>query len=234
VGHEIIPISQDQKTGASCSSGGAVVQFWYYVISTAQTAQTETATAAGVVPEASATEQLCSTGTTSFQHEALSAIDLNADGTRLTATLALNGPDRLQRLVKFGEEIKRLLSSGTGVFIRRVDVPAGKIVAYYNPQLKYKMKNGDLVMRVRGTIGGDQLPYDGPTAAETAALEVMRLLLNALVSEGANLMTLDTKNFYLGTPLDEPENSDGIAGCLGWDRGQTRKARCVRAGRRSL
>ena len=91
------------------------------------------------------------------------------------------------------------------MFIRRADVPAGKIVAYYNPQLKYKMKNGQLVMRVRGTIGGDQLPYSGPTAAQTAALEVMRLLLNALVSEGANLMTLDIKDFYLGTPLDEPE-----------------------------
>ena len=141
----------------------------------------------------------------SFWHEALSAIDLNPDGTRLTATSALNGPDRLAWLLKFGEEIERLIASGTGVFIRRADVPAGKIVAYYNPQLKYKMKNGELVMRVRGTIGGDQLPYTGPTAAQTAALEVMRLLLNALVSEGANLMTLDIKDFYLGTPLDEPE-----------------------------
>jgi hypothetical protein len=135
----------------------------------------------------------------------MSAIDLNAHGSRLTATSALNGLDRLEWLVKFGAEIERLLSSGTGVFIRRADVLAGKIVAYYNPQLKYKMKNGQLVMRVRGTIGGDQLPYSGPTAAQTAALEVMRLLLNALVSEGVNLMTLDIKDFYLGTPLDEPE-----------------------------
>ncbi len=83
------------------------------------------------------------------------------------------------------------------------DVLAGKIVAYY------KLKNGELVMRVHGTIGSDQLPYDGPTAAQTAALELMRLLLNALLSEGANLMTLDIKDFYLfylGTPLDEPEH----------------------------
>ncbi len=34
----------------------------------------------------------------------------------------------------------------------------------------------------------------------------MRLLLNATVSEGANLTTLDIKDFYLGTPLDEPEH----------------------------
>ena len=67
------------------------------------------------------------------------------------------------------------------------------------------MKDGKLVMRVRMTIGGDQLPYTGVTAAQTAALEVIRLLLNALVSEGANLMTLDIKDFYLGTLLGEAE-----------------------------
>ena len=33
----------------------------------------------------------------------------------------------------------------------------------------------------------------------------MRLLLNALVSEGADLMTLDIKDFYLGAPMDQPE-----------------------------
>ncbi len=79
----------------------------------------------------------------------------------------------------------RLRTSGTGTFIRRSEVPAGKSVAYANP-----------VMRVRMTIGGDQLPYAGPTAAQTAALEVIRLLLNALVSEGANLMTLDIKDLH--------------------------------------
>ena len=127
--------------------------------------------------------------------------------TSLTSTSALNGPDRAEWLIKYGEEIERLITSGTGTgtFIRRADVPAGKTVAYYNPQLKTKMKDGKLVKRVRGTIGGDQLPYSGPTAAQTAALEVIRILLNCTVSEGANLMTLDIKDFYLGTPLDDPE-----------------------------
>jgi hypothetical protein len=141
----------------------------------------------------------------SFSLGALSAIDLNADGTRLTSTSALNGPDREEWLIKFGEEIVRLVTSGTGTFIRRSEVPVGKSVAYCNPQLKIKMKDGKLVKRVRSTIGGDQLPYQGPTAAQTAALEVIRLLLNCTVSERAMLMTLDIKDFYLGTPLDEAE-----------------------------
>lgn len=46
------------------------------------------------------------------------------------------------------------------------------------------------------TIGGDQLPYAAPTVAKTAALEVIRLLLNALVSKGAKLFTFDIKDFY--------------------------------------
>ena len=136
---------------------------------------------------------------------ALSSLELNADGTRLTCTSALKGPDREEWLVKFGEEIERLLSSGTGTFIDRAQVPFGKKIAYYNPQLKSKMKNGVLVKRVRGVIGGDQLPFDGFTAAQTAALEVIRLLCNCTVSEAAMLMTLDIKDFYLGTPLEESE-----------------------------
>ncbi len=45
--------------------------------------------------------QVSTAPTSTLEHEALSAIDLNADGTRLTATSALNGLDRLQWLVKF-------------------------------------------------------------------------------------------------------------------------------------
>ena len=136
---------------------------------------------------------------------ALSAINLNSDGTILTSTSALNGPEKDIWMKAHGEEIDRLVESGTGTFIRRNQVPQDKTVAYYNPQLKIKVKNGQLVYRVRGTIGGDQLSYNGTTAAHTAALETIRLLLNAAVSESSNLMTLDIKDFYLGTPLPESQ-----------------------------
>ena len=43
------------------------------------------------------------------------------------------------------------------------------------------------------------------TAAYTAALETIRLLLNAIVSEGASFLTADIKDFYLGTPLEQWE-----------------------------
>ena len=59
--------------------------------------------------------------------------------------------------------------------------------------------------RVRGTIGGDQVQYPGVTAAYTAHLETIRVLLNSIVSEHANIFTADIKDFYLGTPLDRKE-----------------------------
>ena len=59
--------------------------------------------------------------------------------------------------------------------------------------------------RVRGTIGGDQIDYPGVTAAFTAGLETIRILLNATASEGARFFTADIKDFYLGTPLTRKE-----------------------------
>ena len=59
--------------------------------------------------------------------------------------------------------------------------------------------------RVRGTIGGNQKDYPGATAAYTASLETVRILLNAIVSDDETFFTADLKDFYLDTPLERPE-----------------------------
>ena len=61
------------------------------------------------------------------------------------------------------------------------------------------------VYRIRGTAGGDRINYDGPTKANTAALSTVKILLQSVVSDDANFMTLDIKDFYLMTPLPRPE-----------------------------
>ena len=61
------------------------------------------------------------------------------------------------------------------------------------------------VYRIRGTAGGDRINYDGPTKANTAALPTVKILLQSVVSDNANFMTLDIKDFYLMTPLPRPE-----------------------------
>ena len=50
---------------------------------------------------------------------ALTALDLNADGTRLTSATSLKGPDKELWERAHGEEIVRLIESKTGRFIHR-------------------------------------------------------------------------------------------------------------------
>ncbi len=136
---------------------------------------------------------------------AFTAVNLNVDGSRLTSASALKGPDKDLWEKAHGEEIVRLIESQTGRFIHRSEMPKDRKAAYYNPQLKIKVKSDGTIYRVRGTIGGDQIIYPGVTTAYTAHLETIRLLLNAVVSEDALFMTADIKDFYLGTPLPNVE-----------------------------
>ena len=136
---------------------------------------------------------------------AFTAMDMNDDGTPLTSTSALQGPERDRWMIAHGEEIIRIIESNTGRLIFRHEMPSDRKAAYYNPQLKIKHKPEGVQYRVRGTIGGDQIEYPGAKAAYTATLETIRALLNAVVSEDAMFFTADIKDFYLGTPLDRPE-----------------------------
>ena len=117
---------------------------------------------------------------------AYSAVDMNSDGSILTFNTAMRGTEMSEWATAYGEEIVRLIEHGTATFISRSQVPKGKIVTYSNPQIKIKMKDGKLVKRVRITIGGNRLPYDGPTAAQVALLETIRIHLNGIVSDKAN------------------------------------------------
>jgi hypothetical protein len=70
-----------------------------------------------------------------------------------------------------------------------------KIVAAIKPHKAEKY-------RIRFTVGGDRIEYNGPTSTPTAALPAIKILTNSVIStEGARFMTCDLKDFYLGTPL---------------------------------
>ena len=64
---------------------------------------------------------------------------------------------------------------------------------------------GNIKFRTRATIGGDQIDYPYNTAAVTANLETIKLLLNAMISDDIHLVTIDLEDFYLGTPLPHAE-----------------------------
>ena len=138
-------------------------------------------------------------------HSCNTAVDMDANGKKLTWRTALASQEGHIWLTKHGEEITRLFESHTMKLRHRHTIPANKKPAYYIPQVRTKIKSGNLDYRVRGTIGGNRVDYDGDTAAHTASMQLIKILLNSVVSDGAKFMTADIKDFYLGTPLPSPE-----------------------------
>jgi hypothetical protein len=60
--------------------------------------------------------------------------------------------------------------------------------------------------RTQNTIGGNRICYTGNVGTNTASLELLKLLLNSvLLQKGAWFSSIDLKNFYLDTPMPEPE-----------------------------
>ena len=60
--------------------------------------------------------------------------------------------------------------------------------------------------RTRITIGGSRICYPGDVVTNTGYLELFKLLLNSVLSrKGAQFSSIDLKNFYLDTPMPDPE-----------------------------
>jgi hypothetical protein len=130
------------------------------------------------------------------------AVDLDAEGEPLTYRSAKRGPDSKLWEIAETEELDRLLTeTSTMRFIHHHEKPKDRKASYYNPQVRTKVKDNILVRRVRGTIGGDRIDYPGDKAASTADVITLKLLLNAVVSEDAEWLTADIKDFYLKTTL---------------------------------
>ena len=135
------------------------------------------------------------------------ALNLNPDGTPLTYRTAKSGPNRDHWQNAEDAEVSRLIDSHTMYPRHMHDQPLDrrKDTTYYNPQTKEKLKDNEKVYRIRGTIGGDRINYTGITKANTAAMPVVKMLLQSVVSDDADFMTIDIKDFYLNTDLPRSE-----------------------------
>ena len=61
--------------------------------------------------------------------------------------------------------------------------------------------------RTRLTVGGNLLSFEGDLHTETTdSMSIKTSLNSALSTKGAKFMTVDTKNFCLGTPMDVHEH----------------------------
>ena len=114
------------------------------------------------------------------------------------------------------EEIGRLaqgLGEGSSIpkgtntifFMERDKVPKGRSITYLRCVVADRPEKPQ-PRRVRWTVGGNLVDYDGDCSTKTADITTTKLLINSVLSTpNAKYMTLDLKDFYLGTPMQPPQ-----------------------------
>ncbi len=140
-------------------------------------------------------------------------LNLDVLGNPLTYRSAKSGPDASQWLEAETQEFIRLFDSHTMKPIHSHEQPRDrrKDTTYYNPQTKEKLSaDGTRTFRIRGTLGGDRIHYRGRVDADTAEMELVKTMIQSVPADNAKdipaeFMTIDLKDFYLGTPLARPE-----------------------------
>ena len=91
--------------------------------------------------------------------------------------------------------------TNTCFFISHDDVPDNVVPTYVRIVAAYRPEKDD-PYRIRWTAGGNLVHYDGNTSTKTADLTTVKILANSVIStEDAKFLTIDLKDFYLGTPM---------------------------------
>ena len=67
------------------------------------------------------------------------------------------------------------------------------------------MADGSIKRRVRCTVGGDRVTVTGEVSSGTASMDVLKILLNAVVSEDSFWSSCDITDYYLGSPMEEAD-----------------------------
>ena len=95
------------------------------------------------------------------------------------------------------------MDSGTETmfFIHPNKIPKGKKATYLRIVSAFRPEK-DNPRRIRWTVGGDRVPFDGDVSTKTADLTTVKCLINSVLSTpNAKFMTGDLKDFYLNTPM---------------------------------
>ena len=102
---------------------------------------------------------------------------------------------------------QRVAGTDTFVLIDYQDIPLHKRREICHTMVVCEIRpEKDDPNRTRITIAGSRICYPGDVGTNTASLELVKLLINSVLSrKGAKFSTIDLKNFYLDTPLPEPE-----------------------------
>jgi hypothetical protein len=86
-------------------------------------------------------------------------------------------------------------------FIPHTDKPPDRVATYLRIVAALKPNKSE-PKRIRFTVGGDRIVYNGKVSTPTADLTTVKCLFNSVISTpGAKFMTVDIKDFYLNTPM---------------------------------
>jgi hypothetical protein len=102
---------------------------------------------------------------------------------------------------------KRVAGTNTFFLIDYHNIPAHKRKEICHTMVVCEVRpKKDDPDRTRITIGGSRICYLGDVGTNTASLKLFKLLLNSVLSrKGVRFSTIDLKNFYLDTPMPDPE-----------------------------
>jgi hypothetical protein len=90
-------------------------------------------------------------------------------------------------------------------FIAWNNLPAGKRATYIRYVASLRPNKAD-VYRLRATVGGNLIDYKGNVSTPTADITTFKVHVNSTISTpGARHMTIDCKDFYLNSEMEEKE-----------------------------
>ena len=96
-------------------------------------------------------------------------------------------------------EIGKLLGTETMKFIPISEIPRGTKITYAKIVCADRPEKENPI-RVRLTIGGNLITYDGATSTKSAEMPTVKIFINSVLSTpNAKFMTGDIKDFYLNT-----------------------------------
>jgi hypothetical protein len=97
--------------------------------------------------------------------------------------------------------IRDIAGTNTAFFVDLASIPKDRKITYDKLVCDFK-PNKTEKHRVRLTVGGDRLDYNGETATSTVDITTFKILSNStLPTKYAKMMMMDIKNYYLVTPL---------------------------------
>jgi hypothetical protein len=133
-------------------------------------------------------------------------VSLSPEGDELHHGKLMRGPDAEAWAHATYDDFDRLIErTRTLTFIPYAEKPVDRPASNFVQACTDKIKMGIRKKRVRGTHGG-RTDYTGGLAAYVASAPTVKIHLNSVISTpGAKFATADITDFYLNTPLPQPE-----------------------------